>query len=605
VVKQATNTGATPLFAAAARGHPGLILLLLEKHADVERAKSDGVTPLHIAVQRAHLESVRLLAERKASVDQERNDGASPMHTAARNGHAEMVHLLLELGAAVDKERKNGTTPLYAAVQYGKTEVARLLLERNAAVDRAQNDGATPLYIASGFGGHAAIASLLLEHGALADQARNDGATPLYSAVQSGHVEIAALLMDHGARADQEKNDSATPLYTAAQSGHTAIIELLLCRGAKADEDIRKVLLEQPLDTKEAEDAETAAVLAQSKEGGPVLKRLGGTPMGARLQHRPFTLLFGKSSTVGSPEAFRNKGVLYYEVTILAALGKHQIGFATKEYRATPPEAQESQPVTVEGTMSRTRSEGRNTKEMEDEVSMRKSTSRTPGQQHSPPRMPTHSPPRAPGHSPARTVSHSPTRSLSHSPTRSADLRGRPGHSPARSAGHSPARMHSPSMRSSKVMSGTASSKGGRTGSKGAVTPKSTLKDGSRWSASAAVLAKQETCVGDDDHSWAVDSKRSLLWHGGQSSQWGANFVTGDVLCLAANVEAGKIAVCRNGNWWDKPSGVVFEDKSIKAGVFPCFSSTFHVVRYNLGAVGHGALAHGPPPSSLWKQTPA
>lgn len=49
---------------------------------------------------------------------------------------------------------------------------------------------------------------------------------------------------------------------------------------------------------------------------------------------------------------------------------------------------------------------------------------------------------------------------------------------------------------------------------------------------------------------------------------------------LAANVDVGKIATSKNGNWSDEACGVVFSDDRIKEGVFPCLSSSNYSVRY-------------------------
>ena len=76
------------------------------------------------------------------------------------------------------------------------------------------------------------------------------------------------------------------------------------------------------------------------------------------------------------------------------------------------------------------------------------------------------------------------------------------------------------------------------------------------------------------------------------------DWVAGDVVSLAANVDAGKIAVAKNGGAWD----IVFDDDAIKRGVYPAFS--FGVggsVRYNLDGAAHGAFRHEPPPPSTWE----
>jgi hypothetical protein len=52
------------------------------------------------------------------------------------------------------------------------------------------------------------------------------------------------------------------------------------------------------------------------------------------------------------------------------------------------------------------------------------------------------------------------------------------------------------------------------------------------------------------------------------------------VIGLAANVDVGKIAVSKNGDWSQEACGVVFEDGKIKEGVYCCFSGADYSLRY-------------------------
>ncbi|KAL9189598.1 hypothetical protein ACHAXT_009273 [Thalassiosira profunda] len=85
--------------------------------------------------------------------------------------------------------------------------------------------------------------------------------------------------------------------------------------------------------------------------------------------------------------------------------------------------------------------------------------------------------------------------------------------------------------------------------------------------------------VGDNATSWAVDGSR-----------------------LAANIDAGMIAVAINGVWekdGDAELGVVFQDERIKEGVFPCFSASSYKLRYCFKETD---FEHGLPPESLWAE---
>lgn len=108
--------------------------------------------------------------------------------------------------------------------------------------------------------------------------------------------------------------------------------------------------------------------------------------------------------------------------------------------------------------------------------------------------------------------------------------------------------------------------------------------------------------VGDDTESWGVDGKRELWWHDG-SGEWRCSWTQGDTVGLAANIELGKIAVSKNGNWMEAPCGVVFHDEKIKAGVYPCFTAGGYMIRYNLDGKVHGPFKYAPPPTEIWEKS--
>jgi len=102
--------------------------------------------------------------------------------------------------------------------------------------------------------------------------------------------------------------------------------------------------------------------------------------------------------------------------------------------------------------------------------------------------------------------------------------------------------------------------------------------------------------VGDEATSWAVDGVRKCKWNGGPISQ-PCSWVTGSVIGLAANINKGMIAVSKDGNWETDGFGIVFNNKDIKEGVYPCFTASSYKVRY---CFSQSCFKHGPPNDSLW-----
>merc|ERR1712007_154425 len=108
-----------------------------------------------------------------------------------------------------------------------------------------------------------------------------------------------------------------------------------------------------------------------------------------------------------------------------------------------------------------------------------------------------------------------------------------------------------------------------------------------------------EEGVGDDEISWAVDGSREAAWHGGDKP-WNCHWESGDVIGLAANVDVGKIAVSKNGEWCEGALGVVFVNDAIKAGVCPCLTACDFHIKYTFDE----AFKYTAPPSELWEAEP-
>ena len=84
---------------------------------------------------------------------------------------------------------------------------------------------------------------------------------------------------------------------------------------------------------------------------------------------------------------------------------------------------------------------------------------------------------------------------------------------------------------------------------------------------------------GDNNTSWGLDGTLCLKWFDGED-EWPCRWTAGDVIGLATNMDVGKIAVSKNGNWFAESCGIVFEDDKIKKGVYPCLSGGRSSLRY-------------------------
>ena len=152
------SQGETPLLTASSDGNPAVVQLLLDHGADphvhdkdgktaLDKAGTLGVSQLLIklnvsqtcaflaAAGRGDPEQMRLLLDYGASADVRGDWGLTPLHQAAARGRLEAVwFLVLEANAYVNAKDSDGATPLHEA-PWGldaSPEVVQFLLEHGA-----------------------------------------------------------------------------------------------------------------------------------------------------------------------------------------------------------------------------------------------------------------------------------------------------------------------------------------------------------------------------------------------------------------------------------------------------------------------------------------
>jgi ankyrin repeat protein len=233
-------SGMNALSWASIKGNNEIVLLLLEKGADVNIADNDErCTPLQYAISERHQDIVKLLLENKADPDKADNNNQTPLQRAISQGSQDIVKLLLENKADPDKADNNGYTPLCYAVSQGNEAIIELLLKNKADLNKADNNNKTPLQRAISQGSQD-IGKLLLENKANPNIVDNDGYTPLCYAVSQGNEAIIELLLKNKADLNKANDNGETPLSLAINKNNQNIVRLLLKNNANpniADKD--------------------------------------------------------------------------------------------------------------------------------------------------------------------------------------------------------------------------------------------------------------------------------------------------------------------------------------------------------------------------------
>jgi ankyrin repeat domain-containing protein 50 len=231
---EARRQGMTPLIVSAEVGDNTMVLLLLEKGADIEAKTHDGRTALRRAAENGHEAAVRILLERRADVDAKNEFGWTVLHRAAENGHEATVRVLLEHWADVDAKAAFRWTALHRAAENGHEATVRVLLEHRADINVKDESGGTALHRAAE-NGHETTMRVLLEYRADVDARDEYGGTALHRAAENGHEATMRVLLEHRADVDAKDKGERTALHRAAWKGHEAAVRVLLEHQADID----------------------------------------------------------------------------------------------------------------------------------------------------------------------------------------------------------------------------------------------------------------------------------------------------------------------------------------------------------------------------------
>ena len=160
---------------------------------------SNGWTPVHYAVQyNTDPEIIMLLLDRGADVNSKTNLGRTPLQLAAGyNSDVLISTLLLDQGADIAAKNDAGLTALhFAALSNDNPHVIELLLDRGADLESRTNSNSTPLHLAAESNVHPVIILKLLELGADLTAEDGGGNMPLHRALANQNLAAHDLLFD-------------------------------------------------------------------------------------------------------------------------------------------------------------------------------------------------------------------------------------------------------------------------------------------------------------------------------------------------------------------------------------------------------------------------
>jgi ankyrin repeat protein len=166
--------------------------VLLDRNPQLVHARNDfGDTPLHQAVIKGHYDVVLLLLQKGADVNA-RRQYTTWEYAAVLSGRPLDWVYRPSIGQT-EVRVKDGETALHLAAQYGRYRIATLLIRAGAWLNPKDHSGWTPLHWAAAQG-HMIVVQLLVRAGARVAVKNYLGKTPVDLAAEGGHARVANYL---------------------------------------------------------------------------------------------------------------------------------------------------------------------------------------------------------------------------------------------------------------------------------------------------------------------------------------------------------------------------------------------------------------------------
>lgn len=227
----------TALTAAAYDGSDGIVQILLENGADVNKQGGDYGNALQAAAFNGNLDIVQKLLDHGAHVNTDSiGIYGSALQAACYSGYSDVVEHLLARGADVNARGGTYGYPIIAAADECDKEVVEILVRHGADVNVKGAEDNTPVLMLAGYELPKETMELLLDHGAEIDATDDRGNTTLIATASSGDTEGLELLLKRGANIHAFGDEYGSALHAAASEGDEESCQFLLKSGADVDQ---------------------------------------------------------------------------------------------------------------------------------------------------------------------------------------------------------------------------------------------------------------------------------------------------------------------------------------------------------------------------------
>ena len=211
--------GRTPLLMSAESGTVECLKTLLHNGAQINSTDDNNDTALILASRLGHITCVEALLEHEPlDIHARHHFGNQAIHDCSMKGHNDILVMLIEKGADVSAKGPYGRTPLLMSAESGKVECLKTLLHNGAQINSTDDNNDTALILASRLG-HITCVEALLEHEPLDIHARHHfGNQAIHDCSMKGHNDILVMLIEKGADVSAKGPYGRTPLLMSAES---------------------------------------------------------------------------------------------------------------------------------------------------------------------------------------------------------------------------------------------------------------------------------------------------------------------------------------------------------------------------------------------------
>ncbi|XP_072824752.1 coiled-coil domain-containing protein 144A-like isoform X3 [Vicugna pacos] len=190
------KNGRTPLHLACISGCPGVVVLLIQFHCDLNARDKERTTALIRAVQFLNRRCAGILLEHGANPNLEDGSQNTALHYAILEESVSIATQLLRHNANIEAVNKSNLTPFLLAVKENKKEMVKFLIENGANVHAVDNVQRSALILAV-FHDSPDIVKLLLQKSVSPYSQDSRGWSAEQYAYSNGFEHIYQLIVDY------------------------------------------------------------------------------------------------------------------------------------------------------------------------------------------------------------------------------------------------------------------------------------------------------------------------------------------------------------------------------------------------------------------------